>query len=86
MGELVLRLFVMLPLVGGLAFLSLWLWRKTRLGGPIAGRTRSICVTDSVALGPGSRLLVVEFDGRRLLLSAGRQGTVLLSQADMVDA
>lgn len=86
MGDLVLRLLLMLPLVGGLAVLSLWLWRKTQLGGVVVGRVRSVAVIDSVALGPSNRLLVVEFDGRKLLLSASRQGVSLLSQADIVDA
>lgn len=86
MGELIFRLLVMVPLVGGLAYLSLWLWRKTQLGGAMTGRMRSINVTDSVSLGPGCRLLVVEFDGRKLLLSASRQGTALLAQAEIIDA
>ncbi len=86
MGDLILRLMVMLPLVGGLAFVSLWLWRKTQMGGGIAGRARSVAVIDSVSLGPGNRLLVVEFDNRKLLLSTGRHGMVLLSQADSGDA
>ncbi len=86
MTWVIIRTLLMLLLVAGLAVLSLWLWRKTQMGGVVAGRVRSVAVIDSVALGPTNRLLVVEFDGRKLLLSASRQGVSLLSQAEIVDA
>jgi hypothetical protein len=39
---------------------------------------RHVKVLQNVPLGPGSRLLVVEFEGRRLLIGQGRGGLVRL--------
>jgi hypothetical protein len=39
-------------------------------------------VVQAVPLGPGNRLLVVEFGGRRLLIGQGRTGLVRLAEAD----
>lgn len=39
-------------------------------------------VVQALPLGPGNRLLVVEFGGRRLLLGQGRGGLVRLGEAD----
>ncbi len=86
MTWVIVRTLLMLLLVVGLAVASLWLWRKTQIGGGVAGRVRSIALIDSLPLGPTTRLIVVEFDNRKLLLSATRQGLSLLSQADVVDA
>lgn len=41
--------------------------------------TRQARVVESVALGLGTRLLVVEFGGQRLLLGQGRQGITRLA-------
>lgn len=38
-------------------------------------------VVQALPLGPGSRLLVVEFGGRRLLIGQGRHGLVRLAAA-----
>ena len=87
MTWVIIRTLLMLLLVAGLAVASLWLWRKTQMGGgTMAAKPRGVTLVDSVALGPTSRLIVVEFDNRRLLLSATRQGLTLLSQGDVVDA
>jgi hypothetical protein len=39
-------------------------------------------VVQSMPLGPGSRLLVVEFGGRRVLIGQARGGLVALAEAD----
>jgi hypothetical protein len=39
-------------------------------------------VVQSLPLGPGSRLLVVEFGGRRVLVGQARGGLVALAEAD----
>lgn len=47
--------------------------------GDVARHAR---VVQALPLGPGNRLLVVEFGGRRLLIGQGRGGLVRLAEAD----
>jgi flagellar biogenesis protein FliO len=42
---------------------------------------RHVRIVQAVPLGPGSRLLVVEFGGRRLLIGQARTGLVRLADA-----
>jgi flagellar protein FliO/FliZ len=80
--EYFFRLLFLLPLVGGLAFGALWLWRRAQPGvtGGVA-RERLVKVVDAVPLGASSRLAVVEFDGKRLLLAVSRNGVVRVDNA-----
>ncbi len=90
MTEYFLRLLFLVPLVGGMAFAALWLWRKAQpglTGG--AQRERLVKVVDAVPLGTAGRLAVVEFDGKRLLLAVSRNGVTRLdegrSDAGLID-
>lgn len=75
MTEYFLRLLFLIPLVGGLAFGALWLWRKAQPGMTGNGqRERLVKVIDAVPLGTSGRLAVVEFEGKRLLLAVSRTG------------
>ena len=77
MTEYILRLLFLVPLVAGLAFGALWLWRKAQPGMAIGGqRERLVKVVDAVPLGATARLAVVEFEGRRILLAVSRTGIV----------
>lgn len=82
MLEYILRLVILVPLVGGLAFASLWLWKRVQIGLP-AMRTqeRSLRLVDAVPLGPGSKLAVVRFDERNLLVAVTRGQVTLLAEA-----
>jgi hypothetical protein len=55
--------------------------RLPGLGWPEA-TTRHARVLQALPLGPGSRLLVVEFAGRRVLIGQSRAGLVQLAQGD----
>ena len=83
MTEYFLRLLFLIPLVGGLAFGALWLWRKAQPGLTGAGgnRERLVKVVDAVPLGAAGRLAVVEFDGKRLLLAVSRNGVTRVDEA-----
>ena len=82
MTEYFLRLLFLVPLVGGLAFGALWLWRKAQPGlVGNAQRERLVKVVDAVPLGTAGRLAVVEFDGKRLLLAVTRTGVVRVDEA-----
>src|SRR3546814_9907155 len=77
MFEYILRLLSLLPLGGGRAWGSLWLWKRVQMGVPLVGggaKTRAIEMVDVLPLGPGSKLAVVEFAGQRVLIAVSRNG------------
>lgn len=47
-----------------------------------ADQARHARIVQALPLGPGNRLLVVEFGNRRLLLGQGRSGLVRLGETD----
>ena len=62
MFEYILRLFILVPMIGGLAWGSLWLWRKAQMGLPMqGGSARAAQMVDVLPLGPGTKLAVVAF-------------------------
>lgn len=75
-----LKLALLLPLLAGLIWGSLWLTRRmqTRLAGPERARAAKLVETTMIA--PGMRLAVVEFRGREILLGASRHGLVRLAE------
>jgi flagellar protein FliO/FliZ len=77
----ILKLVVLLPLVCGLMIGCLYLWRRleTRMGAKQVNRL--IKVQDTMMLSPGLRLAVIEFEGKRLLVSVGRGGVTLIDKA-----
>jgi flagellar protein FliO/FliZ len=82
--EYFLRLLFLIPLVGGLAFGALWLWRKAQPGLAGVGggpREKLVKIVDAVPLGASGRLAVVEFEGRRLLLAVTRNGVVRVDES-----
>jgi flagellar protein FliO/FliZ len=81
--EYFLRLFLIIPLIGALAWGSLWLWKRVQIGLPLKPETvRPVHVIDAVALGPNGKLLVVEFNGDRLLLGVSRSGITRLASVE----
>lgn len=81
MTEYFLRLLFLIPLVGGLAFGALWLWRKAQPGMAVGNRERLVKVVDAVPMGTTGRLAVVEFDGKRILLAVSRTGISRLDES-----
>lgn len=76
-----LKLIVVLPLIGALAWGCLILTRRLqeRVGSPTAGR--SVRVVETLMLSPTLRLIVIEFHGREILVSGSRNGLVRLADA-----
>ncbi|WP_439114060.1 flagellar biosynthetic protein FliO [Hydrogenophaga sp.] len=65
-----------------LVAVAVWLlWRRPRQG-PGGRSSASLRMLEAFALGPRDRLLLVECDGRRYLLSQGVQGVRLLDRLD----
>ena len=67
-----IKLIVLLPLVGGMAYGALWLWRKYQPGLLGAQSDRAIKILEMLPMGTFGKLAVVEFDGKRLLVSVTR--------------
>ena len=81
MLDYLLRLLLLVPLVGGLAFGSLWLWRKLQPGMAIGNRERSLKIIDAIPMGATGRLAVVEFSNRHILIAVSRGRIEKLAEA-----
>ena len=86
MTEYILRLFILIPMVGGLAWGSLWLWRRVQLGLPVQGAlAKPARMVDVMPLGTSGKLAVVEFGGRELLIAVSRNQISLIAESDKGD-
>jgi flagellar protein FliO/FliZ len=66
------KLLILLPLVGGMAFGALWLWRKYQPGMMVGQNDRSLKLLEALPMGTFGKLAVVEFEGKKILLSVTR--------------
>ncbi|MDP1028215.1 flagellar biosynthetic protein FliO [Sphingomonas sp. KR1UV-12] len=76
----ILKLVVLLPLVCGLMIGCLYLWRKLEGRMPGKQSNRLIAVRETMMISPGLRLAVLDFEGKRLLVSVGRGGVALIDK------
>lgn len=77
------RLLLIMPLIGGMAWGSLWLWKKLQIALPLQGQnSRAVRIVDAVSLGGNGKLLVVEFGQDTLLLGASRSGISILASTE----
>ena len=81
MWTYILKLVILIPMVAGLAYGSIWLWRRVQPGMAMGQREKLVKLVDAVPLGATGRLAVVEFGDKRLLLAVSRTGIQLLSEA-----
>jgi flagellar protein FliO/FliZ len=72
MIDYLLKLLLLVPLVGGLAYGSLWLWKRLQPGIAIGNRQRALKIVDAIPMGATGRLAVVEFANRHILISVSR--------------
>ena len=86
MWAYILKLVILIPLVGGLAYGSLWLWRRVQPGMAFTQRARLVKLVDAIPLGATGKLAVVDFAGKRLLLAVSRTGVTLVSETEAADA
>ena len=83
MTEYFLRLLILIPLVGALAWGSLWLWKRMQIGLPLrSSPDRPARIVDVLTLGTSGKLAVVAFGGKTLLIAASRQGVSLIAEGD----
>ncbi len=72
MTEYIIKLLVLLPIMGGLIFASLWLYRKYQPVLIAAQKERSIKMLETLPMGNFAKLAVIEFEGQKILLSVTR--------------
>tara|TARA_R110000787_G_scaffold159614_2_gene273354 strand:+ start:878 stop:1138 length:261 start_codon:yes stop_codon:yes gene_type:complete len=77
-----IKLLVMLPLVGAMAYGALWMWRKYQPGLIGAQGDRAIKLLEMLPMGNFGKLAVVEFDGKRLLVSVTRGRIEKIAEGD----
>jgi flagellar protein FliO/FliZ len=77
----ILKLIILLPLIGLLAWGCLKLAQKLqeRAGG--GGGSKSVRIVETTMLSPTLKLAVIEFHGREILVSASRSGLTRLAEA-----
>ncbi len=77
-----LKLLVLLPMIGGLAWASLKLAQRMRTKFGVAqGAAKSVRIIETTMLSPTLKLAVIEFHGREILVSASRTGLTRLAEA-----
>jgi len=84
MWTYILKLLVLLPLVCGLMIGSLYLWRRFESRMPGKPSSRMIAVKETMMISPGLRLAVIDFEGKRLLVSVGRGGVTLVDKGEIL--
>lgn len=80
MAWYLVKLALILPLIAGLAWGCLRLTQRLQARGGSGGE-RSVRVIETVMLSPTLKLAVIEFRGREILVSAGRNGLTRLAEA-----
>ena len=77
-----LKLLVLLPLIGGLAWASLKLAQRMQAKfGALPGTAKSVRIIETTMLSPTLKLAVIEFHGREILVSVSRTGLTRLAEA-----
>jgi flagellar protein FliO/FliZ len=77
----ILKLVILLPLIGLLAWGCLKLAQKLQERAGAAGGSKSVRIVETTMLSPTLKLAVIEFHGREILVSASRNGLTRLAEA-----
>lgn len=77
-----MKLAILLPMVAGLAYGALWIWRRYQPGMMQGQANRAVRVVDAVPLGTFGKLAVVEFHDKTLLLSVTRGRIERIAESD----
>lgn len=77
----ILKLIILLPVIGALAWGCLKLAKKVQDKAGIGAGTKSIRIVETTMLSPTLKLAVIEFHGREILVSVSRQGLSRLAEA-----
>lgn len=78
----ILKLLILLPLIGLLAWGCLKLAQKLQeRAGTARGGSKAVRIVETTMLSPTLKLAVIEFHGREILVSASRNGLTRLAEA-----
>ncbi len=77
----VVKLLIMLPILAGLIWGSLWLTKRLQARGIGANQSKSARLIETTMLSPGIKLAVVEFHGREILIGSTKHGLTRLAEA-----
>lgn len=77
----ILKLIILLPLIGFIAWGCLKLAKKMQEKAGIGTGSKSIRIVETTMLSPTLKLAVIEFHGREILVSASRGGLTRLAEA-----
>ncbi|MEW4467105.1 flagellar biosynthetic protein FliO [Parasphingorhabdus sp. JC815] len=72
MAVYILKLLILLPVMCGLIFAALWLYRKYQPALIEGQKQRGIKMLETLPLGNFAKLVIIEFGGRKILLSVTR--------------
>ena len=81
----IVKLLVLLPLIGLLAWGCLKLAQKLQARAGANGGAKSVRILETTMLSPTLKLAVIEFRGREILVSASRNGLTRLAEAPARD-
>ncbi|KQM38935.1 FliO/MopB family protein [Sphingomonas sp. Leaf10] len=82
MWSYILKLVILLPLVCGLMIGCLYLWRRLEARMPGNQGERLVKVRETMMVSTGTKIAVLEFENRLLLVSVSRNGVTLLDRGD----
>lgn len=77
----IVKLVVLLPLIGLVAWGCLKLAQKLQERATAAQGPKSVRIVETTMLSPTLKLAVIEFHGREILVSASRNGLSRLAEA-----
>jgi flagellar protein FliO/FliZ len=76
------KLLILLPMVAAMAFGALWLWRKYQPGMMVGQNDRALKILEALPMGTFGKLAVVEFEGKKILLSVTRGRIEKIAEGD----
>lgn len=82
MTAYIIKLLVLLPIMGALIFAALWSYRKYQPALIGAQKKRSIKILETLSIGSFGKLVLIEFEGQKILLSATRSRVERITQKD----
>lgn len=86
MAYYIIKLVIMLPIMAGMIYGSLWLYKKYQPGMlarlDMGAQQRDLKIVETVSMGVSGKLAVVEFAGQRILVSVTRARIDTIARAD----
>lgn len=82
----IIKLVIMLPLMAGMIYGALWLYRKYQPGLIRTDSERDLKLLETLSMGTSGKLAVVEFSGQKILLSVTRGRIEPVARSDAKNA